>query len=160
VPNPAARFLKYLGSRAHYSPHRAPGYTVDYYATFEAVGPGSFNLAVGASPMPIVVVEPRAPITVLSSGDNVHGYTERFSSSGGGTTYRTTPVMLQIGERLTLRYGGYSRRGLTAGGENEEAIEASIKDYPPVITLLPFSFDPAQDYNEWVAEVLPTTRHE
>jgi hypothetical protein len=160
VPNPAAGFMKYLGSSAHYSPHRAPGYTVNFEATFEAVAPGSFNLSAGASSMSIVVVEPRAPIVVLSSGDNVHGYTERFSSRGGGNSYRTTPVILQVGERLTLRYGGYSRRGLSAGGENEMAIEASIKDNLPTITLQPFRFDPAQDFNEWVVEFLPRARRE
>jgi hypothetical protein len=95
---------------------------------------------------------------VLSSGDNVHGYTERFSSSGGGTGYRTTPVILQIGERLTLRYGGYSRRGLSAGGESREALEASVKLYPPIVSLLPFRFDPAQEFNEWLVEFLPPPR--
>jgi hypothetical protein len=155
VPNPAEEFMKYVGRRAHYSPHRAPGYTMTFEATFEAVKPGSFNLSVGASFVPIIVVEPRTPITVLSSGDNVHGYTERFSSNGGGNGYRTTHVILQIGERLTLKYLSYSRRGLSSGGEKEEALEATVKDHPVVITLQPFSVDPAQDFNEWVVEFIP-----
>jgi hypothetical protein len=173
VPNPAAEFMKYLGSRAHYSPHRASGYTADYEAIFEAVGPGSFNLSVRprmdeavpptathpAGSVPIVVVEKGAPITVLSSGDNVHGYTVRFSSRSGNS-YLTTPVILQVGERLKLKYLSYSRRGLSAGGENEEAVEARVKDSPPVITLLPFRFDPAQDFNEWASEFLPPSRRE
>lgn len=176
VPNPAADFMKYVGRRAHYSPHRAPGYTMTFEATFEAVKPGSFNLAVtmpvsAAGPqtatetaavrsLPIVIVDPRAPITVLSSGDNVHGYTERFSSNGGGNSYLTTPVILQIGERLTLKYLSYSRRGLSAGGENEEALEATVKQQTPAITLLPFRVDPAQDFNEWLVEFLPPARRE
>lgn len=159
VPNPAAEFMKYLGSRAHYSPHRAPGYTVTYTAIFEAARPGSFNLTVGAASVPIVIVEPGAPITILSSGDNVHGYTERFSSNSGNG-YLTTPVILQPGERLTLRYGGYSHREFSAGGENEEAIEASVKEHPPVIALQPFGIDPAQDFNEWIVEFLPKPRRE
>ncbi len=159
VPNPAEKFMKYLGSRAHYSPHRALGYTVTYMATFEAVAPGSFNFTVGASSMPIVVVGPGDAVTVLSSGDNVHGYTERFSSRSGNN-YQTTPVILQVGERLTLHYGGYSVRGRSARGENKEEIEAGIKDHPPVITLLPFRVDPAQVFNEWVVEFLPPGRRE
>ena len=174
VPNPAARFLTYLGSRAHYSPHRALGYTISFYATFEAVKPGSFNLAVGtpvsaagpqtaaetaARSVPVVVVGPRAPVTVLSSGDNVRGYTERFSSNSGNT-YTTTPVILHVGERLTLEYITYSHRGLSAGGENEEALEATVKDRVPAITLLPFYVDPARDFNEWLVEFLPPAGRE
>lgn len=159
VRNPAAGFMKYLGSRAHYSPHRASGYTVDYEAAFEAVAPGSFTLSVGASSMPIVVVGPGTPVTVLSSGDNVHGYTGRFSSRSGNS-YLTTPVILHIGERLKLRYGGRTRRYLSAGAETGEAIEAGVKDHLPVITLLPFRVDPAQDFNEWLVAFLPPTRRE
>jgi hypothetical protein len=171
VPNPAAPFLKYLGSHAHYSPHRASGYTVSYTATFEAVGPGAFNLSLRSSipgvgaptassaavgSVPVIVLDPKATVTVLSRGDNVHGYSERFSSTGGGTSYLTTPVILQPGELLTLHYGGYSHRGWTPGGENKAAVEAGIKDRLPVITLLPFHVDPAQDFNEWIVEFLPS----
>lgn len=165
VNNTAAEFLKYVGSRAYYSPHRAPGYTLTFHATFEAVRPGRFNLSLGvsapASPesaapgsVPVLVVERGAPITILSSGENVHGYTERFSSNSG-EGYRTTPLILQPGDRITLEYFRYSRRGRTAGGENEEALEASVKDYPPVITRLPFYFDPESDFNEWLVGFLP-----
>ncbi|HEX6182724.1 MAG TPA: hypothetical protein VFZ44_02355 [Pyrinomonadaceae bacterium] len=171
VPNPAEEFMKYVGRRAHYSPHRAMGYTMTFHATFEAVKPGSFNLAVGtmmpaaepqspaamaaAGSVPVVVVAPGTPITVLSFKDDVHGYTERFSSRGGGTSYLTTPIILQVGERLTLQYLSYSRRGRRAGGENEEALEASVSEHRPAITLLPFSVDPARDFNEWLVEFLP-----
>ena len=165
VKNPASKFLKYLGSRAFYSPHRAPGYTLSFYATFEAVRPGSFNLSLGVSApadasksaggsVPVVIVERGAPITILSSREDVHGYTERFSSNSGDN-YMTTPLILQPGDRITLQYHGYGRSGLSEGGENEAALEASVKDFPPVITSLPFDVDPERDFNEWVVEFLP-----
>ncbi|HEX8558615.1 MAG TPA: hypothetical protein VF668_10950, partial [Pyrinomonadaceae bacterium] len=154
VFNPAEKYMKYVGRRATYSPHRALGYTVTYEATFEAAAPGAFNLSVtepadaggpqspdrddGAGSVPVVVVARGAPGTVLSSGDDVHGYTERFSSRGGGNGYRTTPVILQTGERLTLRYFGYSRRGPSAGGEDRRAVEAGVKRRAPAVALLPF----------------------
>ncbi|HEY0171052.1 MAG TPA: hypothetical protein VGB98_08510 [Pyrinomonadaceae bacterium] len=175
VPNPAEKFLRYLGSRAHYSPHRAMGYTMSYDATFEAVAPGSFNLAVGATApaagpltnaetasagsVPVVIVAPGTPVTVLSSGEDVHGYTERFSSRSG-ENYQTTPLVLQPGDRITLKYSGYSRRGRSPGGENREALEASVKDHAPVITLLPFRVDPARDFDEWIVDFYPPSRRE
>ena len=155
VPNPASEFIRYVGRRAHYSPHRATGYTMTFSATFEAVRPGSFNLAVGAGPVPVVVVAPGQPLTSLSAKDDVRGYSERFSSDGGGTSYLTTPVLLQVGERLTLQYLTYSRSGFSEGGESVEALEATVTQHAPLIKLLPFYVDPAQDYNEWVFEFLP-----
>ena len=158
VDNPAAEFMRYVGRRAHYSPHRAAGYTMTFHATFEAVKPGSFNLAVGASSVPVVVVAPGEPVTVVAAGNNVHAYSGRFSSTGGGNDYLTTPAILEVGERLTLEYLTYSVRGRSAGGENEEALEATVKDRPPAIKLLPFHVDPAQDFNEWLVESLPPPR--
>jgi hypothetical protein len=165
VNNPAAEFLKYVGSRAYYSPHRAPGYTLTFYATFEAVRPGSFNLSLGLrapaagtqavdGSVPVVVVERGEPVTILSTRENVHGYTERFSSNSSDN-YLTTPLILQPGDRITLQYYSRSHRGLSAGGENEEELEASVKDYPPVVTMLPFDFDPESDFNEWLVGFLP-----
>ena len=173
VTNPAAAFLRYVGSRAEVSLHRASGYTARYSATFEAVGPGAFNLSLrpnmpGTPPAagaatgstPIVVLDPKAPVTALSKGDNVRGYSERFSSSGGGNSYLTTPVILQPGELLTLDYLSYSRRGRDPEGKSGWGIEAGVTDRLPVITLLPFRFDPAQDFNEWLVEFLPPVRRE
>jgi hypothetical protein len=176
VPNPAAEFMKYVGRRAHYSPHRSPGFTLDFYATFEAVKPGSFNLAVGTSTptagpqtiseadlagsVPVVVVAPGQPVTILSAQNDVHAYSDTFASTGGGNGYLSTPVILQVGERLTLRYSGYSHRGRSRGGENEEALEASVKQHAPSITLLPFYVDPARDFNEWLVDFLPPARRE
>ena len=155
VNNPAAEFMKYVGRRAHYSPHRSPGYTMEFYATFEAVKPGSFNLSAGAASVPVVVVAPDAPITIVSARNDEHAYSDRFASTGGGNDYLTTPVILQVGERLTLQYLSYSLRGRTALGENEDALEATIKDRVPTIALQPFHVDPTQDFNEWLVEFLP-----
>ena len=82
------------------------------------------------------------------------GYTGRFSSYHGNN-YLTTPVILQPGDRFTLKYFGYSRRGRSPGGEDGKALEATAKDRPVRITLLPFRVDPAQVFNEWIVESLP-----
>ena len=158
VPNPAAEFMRYVGRRAHYSPHRAMGYTMEFYATFEAVKPGSFNLSVGASAVPVVVVAPGQPITILSARNDVHAYSDSFASTGGGNEYLTTPVILQVGEQLTLKYSGYSRRGRTVGGQSREALEASVTQHAPSITLQPFQVDPAENFNEWLVDFLPRPR--
>jgi hypothetical protein len=155
VPNPAEAYLRYVGRRADYAALRAPGYTLNYEAVFEAVKPGNFNLSVGADPVPVIIVTPWTPVTILSARDEVRGYTERFSSGGGGTNYTTTPVILQVGERLTLQYHTYTHRGLSEGGEKRETLEATVKEHAPVITVKPFRVDPAQEFNEWVAEFLP-----
>ncbi|HEX7318477.1 MAG TPA: hypothetical protein VF297_31510 [Pyrinomonadaceae bacterium] len=160
VHNPAAEFMRYVGRSAHYSPHRAPGFTMTFHATFEAVKPGSFNLSVGGNSVPVVIVAPGQPITILSARDDARGYTERFSSNGPSNNYLTTPVILAVGERLTLEYLTYSRRGRSAGGENETALEATVKDHAPAITLLPFHVDPARDFNEWLVDSLPPSRRE
>ncbi len=175
VANPAGEFLKYVGRRGHRMLHRAGGYTMTFEATFEAVKPGSFNLNVGtrvseagtltaaeaaaAGSVPVVILAPGKPVTVLSSGENVHGYTERFSSRSG-ENYRTTPLILQPGERITLKYSGLSRRPSAGVGENRKALETIVKEHVPVITLLPFRVDPAQDFNEWLVEFLPPSRRE
>lgn len=160
INNPAAEFMRYVGRSAHYSPHRAPGYTMTFNATFEAVKPGSFNFAVGASSVPVVVVAAGEPVTVIAARNDVHAYSERFSSNGGGNNYLTTPVILEVGERLTLEYLTYSVRGRSAGGENAEALEATVKDRVPAIKLLPFRVDPTQDFNEWLVDSLPPARRE
>ena len=160
VNNPAAEFMRYVGRSAHYSPHRVPGYTMTFHATFEAIKPGSFNLSVGGNPVPVVVLAPGEPVTVIAARNDEHGYSERFSSNGGGNDYLTTPLILEVGERFTLEYLTYSIRGRSALGENEEALEATVKDRPPSIKLLPFQVDPAQDFNEWLVESLPPARRE
>ncbi len=155
VPNPAEGYLRYVGRRAVYAPLRAPGYTLNYEAVFEAVRPGNFNLSVGGDPVPVIIVMPWTPVTILSSRDEVRGYTDRFSSGGSGTNYTTTPVILRVGERLTLRYRTYTHHGLSEGGEKRETPEAAVKEHAPAITVKPFRVDPAREFNEWLVEFLP-----
>lgn len=175
VHNPAGEFLRYVGRRAEYIPHRALGYTMHLEATFEAVRPGSFNLSVVAGapaagpqagadapearPVPVVVVGPETPLTILSVREDVRGYNGRFSSSSGNE-YRTTTVLLQVGERLTLQYLSYSHRGRSAGGESEDEPGAAVGRHPPSVALLPFRADPAQDFDEWLVEFLPPARRD
>ena len=109
--------------------------------------------------MPVHIVARGEPVTALSARERVHGYTERFSSDGG-SGYPTTPLILQPGDLVTLHYATLSVRGRSARGEKREALEAGAKDYPPVITLLPFSVDPARGFNRWLVEFLPPPRRE
>lgn len=157
--NPAAEHLKYLGSSVSVMPHRALGFTAEYHAAFEAVRPGRFNLLLGVSAhgggaaggVPVIVVERGTPVTWLAAQESVSEYTGRFSSHAGNS-YLTSPVILQPGERLTLRYGGLTRRG-RSGEAEREGVEQNHP--PPVITRLPFRVNPDEGFNEWLVGHLP-----
>lgn len=179
VANPAAEHLKYLGSTAAVRPHRSPGYTAEYHATFEAVRPGRFNLLLGLSApgaaagacgaageavseaagetvseaaggVPVIVVERGTPVTWVVAEESVTQSAGRFSSHAGNS-YLTTPVIMQPGERLTLRYYQFTRRGL--GGDRDGGVGEGHR--PPAITLLPFRVNPDESFNEWVVGRLP-----
>lgn len=165
VANPLAAHLKYLGSTVSVRPHRSPGYTAEYHATFEAVSPGRFNLLLGVGApgapgpgggagggVPVIVVERGTRVTWLAAQEAVSEYIGGFSSHAGNS-YLTTPVVMQPGERLTLRYDGYTRRGLRAAGDGPGEVEAHPR--PPVITRLPFRVDPDESFNEWIVAHLP-----
>jgi len=165
VANPVAEHLKYLGSAAHVMPHRSSGFTAEYHATFEALKPGRFNLLLGVSEqevselgsgraggVPVIVVERGAPVTWLAAREEVSDYVGRFSAHAGNS-YLTTPVVMQPGERLTLRYGGFTRRGFRAETDREGSIEE--RHLPPSITRLPFRVDPDDSFNEWIVNHLP-----
>lgn len=165
VANPLAEHLKYLGRVTHIMPHRAPGYTAEFYATFEAVKPGRFNLSLGAGvpgvrpagfqrdgSVPVIVVERGTPVTWLAAQESVAEYKGRFSSHWG-ENYLTTPVVMQRGERLTLRYHSFSQRGRGRGGEPDK-LEMSAA-VAPVIHRLPFHLDRDDSYNEWLADHPP-----
>jgi hypothetical protein len=168
VPNPAAEFLKYVGSSAHYSPHRAPGFTMSFYATFEALKPGSFNLSLGARAtgdvplgfgrggvgVPVVIVERGAPLTLLASGEYVKSYGGGFSS-GTGNGYLTTPLLMQPGDRITLQFHGYSERGFRSRAKVESDPAVAVKQVSPVITMQPFYVNPEEGYNRLIVKHLP-----
>ena len=165
VANPLAGHLKYLGRAVHLRPHRAPGYTAEFHATFEAVRPGRFNVSLGAAapgepharlagggPVPVIVVERGTPVTWLAAQGTVVDRKGRFSSHYG-ENYLTTPVIMQPGERLTLPYHRITRRGLDAESRlDERGLGRSVA---PVITRLPFRVEPGDNYNEWIIEHLP-----
>lgn len=168
VANPASEFLKYVGSRAYYSPHRAAGFTMSFYATFEALRPGSFNLSLGASVtgalplgvmrasggVPVVIVERGAPLTFLASGEYVNSYGGAFSS-GTGNGYGTTPLLMQPGDRITLQFHGYSVRGVSGKGKAEADPAEAVKRVAPVILIRPFRVDPEEGYNRLIVDHLP-----
>ena len=169
VANPAAEFLKYVGSQAHYSPHRAPGYTMSFYATFEALKPGSFNLSVGArvsdelplglmsgggGGVPVIIVEKGTPLTLLASGEYVNSYGGRFSS-GTGNGYLTTPLIMQPGDRITLQFHGYSVRGFRSEAKGAPDPSAVIKQVSPAISVRPFYVNPEEGFNRLIVEHLP-----
>lgn len=99
-------------------------------------------------PVPVIIVARGTPITVPSAGENVrdHGGGD---AARAGNDYPTTPLFLQPGDRLTLGYLHLDGRGWLSG-ERRRAAEASVKDYTPNVTLLPFGVDPSLDYDGWL----------
>lgn len=171
-PNPVADHLVYVSNRSAVSLHRAGGYTLNRYATFEARKPGRFNLALSSSEispvvkperggLTIIVVDRTTPITAIAGREHVEGFTKGYdgreysSSSGGGTSYLTNVLILQSGDRFTFEYD--SERHSAAAERKDRADKAfgQQKGKPPVIYKLPFSFDPDWDYNEWIKDYLP-----
>jgi len=171
-PNPVADHLVYLSNRSAVSLHRAGGYTLNRYATFEARKPGRFNLALSSSEISpivkakrggitIIVVERTTPITAIAGREHVEGFSKGYdgreysSSSGGGTSYLTNVLILQSGDRFTFEYDSESH---SADYERKERAAATFDkqtNKPPVIHKLPFAFDPNWDYNEWIKNYLP-----
>jgi hypothetical protein len=165
VANPSAEHLKYLGRTTHIMPHRAPGYTAVSYATFEAVKPGRFNLSLGASApgvppdghpgggsVPVIVVERGTPVTWLAAQESVSDHKGRFSSHWG-ENYLTSPVIMQPGERLTLPFHSFSRRGSKSESKpNERELARNVA---PVIHRHPFHIDRDDNYNEWIIDYPP-----
>lgn len=72
-------------------------------------------------------------------------------------------VRERLARRSTWHGGGlYWLAHLRArrGGEFYVRYKYRYKDHAPVINLLPFRVDPAQDFNEWIADFLPPSRRE
>jgi hypothetical protein len=166
VANPAGGYLKYVGRRINYMEHRNGGFTAQFYATFEAVKPGSFNLALSgrapdsASPklnaagsVPLVIMEKDAPATVLAQYETVVGTDAKSGfSSHSGNEYLTGIKILQTGDLISLPYLSFvSRR--TAPRE-DIGLEQMTRDAVPVIEQFPFQADPQDRFNEWIIEHL------
>lgn len=164
VANLAGEYLKYIGRRVSYMPHRNGGFTVEFYATFEAVKPGSFNLALASrvpdlpipklnasGSVPMVIVEKDAPATVLMQSETVVGTNGGFSSHSGNE-YLTGIKILQTGDLISLQYLSFSSR--RTAPEEEIGLEQMTKDAIPVIGQFPFQADPQDRFNEWIIEHL------
>lgn len=166
VANPAGEYLKYIGRSVDYMPHRNGGFTVEFHATFEAVRPGSFNLALaGRAPdsaslklsasgsVPMVIVERDAPATVLAQYETVVGTdAKRGFSSHTGNEYLTGIKILQTGDRIALPYQRFSSR--RTAPEEQIGLGQMTKDAVPIIEQFPFQADPQDRFNEWIIEHL------
>jgi hypothetical protein len=175
--NPAAESLRYIGRRSHKMLHRSPGYTLEWYAEFEAAKPGRFILEVSAasrdpSPgvasalavsggVPIIVVARDAPVTMIAGHEEVRGYRmgydgREYVSSTSGNSYMTNLMILQPGDRISLRYFSAVRRQ-EFFGERSSGSEQSdrVDDVKPLIRKHPFSLNADYDFNEWLIGYLP-----
>ena len=156
VANPLSAHLRYLGTTSQEMLRRSGGGSVVYSAEFQAVAPGSFNLAVNesasaAGSVPIVIVPRGQPVTVLLANETVEG-TDRLRgfSSHTGNQYLTSVLLLQPGDRISLQYGHH------AFSAREEPLRK--EDTVPVITRFPFHLDTNERFNAWIALHLPVTR--
>ena len=166
VANPAGEFLKYVGSNAYSSPHRSPGFTMSFYATFEAVKPGSFNLSVGArvtgelplgfgrgGGVPVIIVERGAPLTLLASA--IRHRRRGFPSCRATAT--TTPLSCSpaTASRPVPRYSVPASGGRETGGKVESDPAAAIRQVAPVISMRPFYVNPEDGFNQLMVDYLP-----
>lgn len=157
VANPLSAHLRYLGTSSYRRLRRNGGGSVVHSAEFQAVAPGSFNLALAggtsaAGSMPIVIAPRGQPVTVLLARETVVG-TDRVQgfSSHSGNEYLTAVLLLQPGDRISLEYHHY-----TFSAREEFAPGRRVLDAPePVITGLPFHLDPGVRFNAWIAAHLP-----
>jgi hypothetical protein len=175
VSNPIADHLRYVGSTSHKMLHRNGGYTLEGHAVFEAQSPGRFNLSLSATfadlpsavlssvvasgGTPIIIVARETPVTLLASGHAVRGYRMGYDgresvSSTSGDSYMTDVMILQPGDRISLKYytairsARYERREPTAGN-SPDIIP------PPRITKLPFALNSEYNFTEWLVDYLP-----
>jgi hypothetical protein len=170
VANPAGEYLKYVRRRVGYMPHRNGGFTAEFHATFEAVKPGSFNLALAgrasdstapkltaSSSVPLVIVERDSPATVLAQYETVVGSDAKSGfSSYSSNEYLTGIKILQTGDRISLPYLRFSSR--RTAPEEEIGLGQMTKDAVPVIEQFPFQADPEDRFNEWIIEYLKANR--
>ena len=170
VDNPALPTLRYVGRAAHKSFHRNLGYTLILNADFVAASPGRMNLLVTASDpgtldvrgvegVPILVLPLGAPATLIAGREETRGYRKGYDgreslASTSGNNYMTHVLVLQPGDRISLRYlsavrNGESERRFRAGGRDPS------EDLKPVINVRPFAPDSRYDFTEWIVDYLP-----
>lgn len=165
--------VRLLGTKRFEMAHRACcSVTVDYYAIFEAIKPGRFNLGFSyfegenlpAEPIklnagygvPIIIVAPGTPITgLLPAERTIHYADKRRFSSHAGNSFITDLLILQPGDVFALRY---SKRTLTYDFKTKLSERPKIADIKPAIYKLPFMIDKNRSFNEWLADSLPTER--
>jgi hypothetical protein len=139
------------------------------HADFEAVGPGRFNLLVSSSPqnvrpgasavgsIPIIVVARATPVTLLAGHEEVRGFAmgydgREYESSTSGNSYMTNVIIMQPGDRISLRYFTAVRgREFERGPDTRDPGE----NLRPVISIYPFSIQPVYDFTDWIVATLP-----
>lgn len=170
VVNPAAEYVQYVGRQLYDMPHRSrSGNTREFSATFIARKPGRFNLALGsttpgaaatepslAGSVPVLIIAPGEPLAMVVQHEEVDEYDgdpPRFAVHGGSGGYRTNLIVVQPGDRFSLRYAAsiYQRSYDRA----EPPPQATLNEVVPVIEQLPFMLDPTFAFNAWLAGYLP-----
>jgi hypothetical protein len=174
ISNPLEPYLKYLGTRRTEMPHRSVGRTtVIYYASFEAVRPGKFNIGLSlagedtagekpagfkAQGTPVIILEPGTPITYLAGKEDTIDYSDnkRFSSHSGGT-FPTNLLLLQPGdvvEFIFLMAIEDERLAKPSTGLASETLSFS-SPYKPSIRKIPFRLNSDWSYNAFIAGYYP-----
>jgi hypothetical protein len=175
VTNPLADNLRYVGTTSNKLLHRNGGYTLEAYALFEAQSPGRFNVALSAAfpdlpsavlssvgvsgGVPIIIVARGTPVTLLASSHAVRGYTmgydgREFVSSTSGDSFMTDVMILQPGDRISLKYFTTIRR---ARYERSERSTRNSPDMipPPQIARVSFALKSEYNFTEWLVDYLP-----
>ena len=189
VNNPLADQLKFVGTSSHRLLHRNGGYTLEGYAMFEAQNPGRFNVTVsavypdvgsavlssvgrsggGSGGAAIIIVSRDAPVTLLASHHEVRGYTmgyngQEYVSSTSGDAYMVDVMILQPGDRISLKYFTTIRsarderreRANDEQGDDSHSRNDSPDKIPsPVIYKNPFALNTEYNFTEWLVNYLP-----
>lgn len=172
IQNPLSSHLKFIGTRVSSMPNRSCCVTrYEYYAVFEAVSPGKFNIGLSLADknartpavdvkeaffrggMPVVILDPGKPITYLAGYEDTINYSDnkRFSSHSGGT-FPTRLLILQPGDKVELRF--LSTRDDDRAGE-VKVERAALGDILPSVEKYPFYLNPDWSYNAFIADYFP-----
>jgi hypothetical protein len=119
--------------------------------------------------IPMIIVSRETPVTLLASHHEVRGYTmgyngEEYVSSVSGDAYMVGVMILQPGDRISLKYfttirsREFERSQLTATDQADDShsrSELSDKVPPPLIAKHPFALNTEYDFTGWLADYLP-----